>query len=206
MSLVEKFKQQQFFNVLGQRQAGFVQMISHIEENNHLCNLVETGTARIKGNWSGDGQSTLIWDWLAEQTRLSVTSIDLSAENAAVAAAQTKHVNYIVEDSVSALIRLSMIDEIWCKQKNKVIGSLSNTVLLYLDSFDWNPSLHFESAFHHLAELTAVWNKLPSGCMIVVDDRHNDTEGKHVLVEKLMSKFNIKPIFSGYQIGWIKPF
>lgn len=156
--------------------------------------IVETGTARVEGCWEGHGQSTLIWDWLAEKLspRLGVISIDLVQEHIQIAQSQVSRVTFIRGDSVQMLSGLSQ-------------NLIEKTALLYLDSFDWTPELAFESAAHPLCELTTVWAHLPSGCLVVVDDRHSAHQGKHVMVDGFMRKMGIEPLFAEYQIGWIKP-
>ena len=179
-------------SILGRRTITFHAMVSHLES----CKsgyIIETGTARQKGNWVGDGQSTLIWDWVAERRNdIKVVSIDKEQRYIDIAKEQTKHVDYICNCSVVALNLLP-------------ISIVNQTRLLYLDSFDWSEEKDLESSLHHLCELPCVWRDLPEGCMIVVDDRHSDYKGKHWLVESFMKKLSIGPCFKGYQIGWIKP-
>lgn len=62
-----------------------------------------------------------------------------------------------------------------------------------------------DSAFHHFAELATVWRLLPSDCLIMVDDRHSETSGKHFMVQFFMEKLGIEPVYKGHQIGWLKP-
>ncbi len=165
-------------------------MIEHLLNSDKGC-IIETGTAWDKDNWEGQGQSTLIWDWICGRTKHEAYSIDLNPEAAKHALDHTMNVELITGDSVKTLS--SMADRI-----------LENCVLLYLDSYDWSPEANLDSAFHHMAELTCVWSKLPAGCMIVVDDRHGDMKGKHFMVELFMDKLGIKPVFKDYQIGWVK--
>ena len=191
-AIVSEFTQTPFFPELSHRGPSFARMVDHVERNRSLTQVIETGTARIAGNWGGDGQSTLIWDWLADRLPITVTSIDIEPEAVAIARSQVKHVEFIVGDSVCALAAMRP-------------EKLRRTALLYLDSYDWTPETHLESAFHHLAELASVWAYLPSGCMIAVDDVHGQFVGKHVMVYRFMSKLGIEPAFAGSQAGWIKP-
>jgi hypothetical protein len=69
---------------------------------------------------------------------------------------------------------------------------------------DWSVERGYISACHHLMELLAVWDRLPSGCMIAVDDVHGTHHGKHVAILEFMNERNISPAFFGYQIAWIK--
>lgn len=156
--------------------------------------VIETGTAWDKDNFEGQGQSTLVWDRCAAQNpNLGVISIDKNQTAIDTASAQTALVRYICGDSVAEL------------------GGLANSriardaVLLYLDSFDWHPTLNLESSHHHLCELAAVYSSLPAGCMIAVDDCHGPLEGKHWMVEHFFLKLGINPVIKSYVTVWIKP-
>jgi cephalosporin hydroxylase len=186
--LEQEFLDSEMFRKLKHRSHTMAAMVAHVETHPGL--IIETGTSWDHGNWFGQGQSTLIWDWLCSKLPdVTAVSIDIRQEGVDVAKAQTQHVKYVTGNSVLMLPTLD----------------LAKTTLLYLDSFDWTPELDFESSFHHLAELTTVWAKLPSGCMIVVDDRHEVARGKHWMVDGFMRKLGVKPVFAEYQIGWIKP-
>lgn len=190
--LVEEFVKTDFYPLLDIRGPSFARMIEHIEASHSLPLVIETGTARIQGNWGGDGQSTLIWDWAAERLPISVLSIDIDSSFVDIARNQVKNVHFAVGDSVATL---SAIPE----------DALKRVGLIYLDSYDWTPETQFDSAFHHMAELASIWAHLPSGCMVAVDDCHSQFVGKHVFVYNFMNKLGIQPTFTGYQAGWIKP-
>jgi len=51
---------------------------------------------------------------------------------------------------------------------------------LYLDSYDLTETI--DSPTHHLAELASVYPRLPSGCLIAVDDCVSEQHGKHRFV------------------------
>lgn len=195
MNILEKFESQPWADALSYRKSTVAVMIQHFEKvaTLGLNQIIETGTARARGNWQGDGQSTLIWDWLANEIEdAKVLSIDLNPKAVEVAKEQTKNVKFLVGDSIEKL----------SAQTNK---TLSKVGLLYLDSMDFEWGRGQVSAQHHLGELLAVWERLPSGCMIVVDDCHSPYQGKHTAIVAFMSEKQIEPIFSGYQMGWIKP-
>lgn len=188
--LIDKFIKTQIYKLLFHRENGFVNIIKHLDKSK-FDYIIETGTARQVGNWQGDGQSTIIWDWIAKQTKKKVYSIDIDQGFIDISKNQTEKVNYICGDSVKTL-----------NEMPKHI--IQNTAVLYLDSFDWSPELALNSCIHHLMELTTVWSNLPKGCLIVVDDKLNETQGKHVLIQHFMQSIGLKPLFDGYQIGWIK--
>lgn len=192
MNISKAFNNQPWAAKLARRKNNFEFMCEHMAK---VCEtlpyLVETGSAWDKGNWDGQGQSTLIWDWLVSELHINVLSIDITPSSTESAKSQTKHVIYETADSVKTL------NEFHWPEK---IG------LLYLDSRDWTEQENLDSAFHHMMELTTVWARLPSGCLVVVDDRHGDMRGKHWLVEAfLTSMLKLTPAFKNHQIGWIKP-
>ncbi len=200
MSILNKFDENPLFKRLGRRGQNFRKMVEHVDYHVNVTRpegrqlfIIETGTAWCKDNWEYQGQSTLIWDWLCAQQNetLSCISIDLLQEHIDIAKAQTKYIQYKVGDSVKTL---SQIDK----------NILQSTYLLYLDSFDWQESINMQSAFHHIIELVAVYSSLPSGCMIAVDDRHGDGQGKHWFVEAFMTHIGLEPVFKNHQIGWVK--
>jgi hypothetical protein len=187
--MLNKFKKLKGYEQLGKRTKGFEFIINYLDSINHEFSIIETGTARIQDNWEGDGQSTLIWDFVTQNLPSTAVSIDINCENINIARNQTKNIQYIISDSVKALSKINVND----------------CYLLYLDSFDYSKELHFESCFHHIMELATVYALLPSGCMIAVDDRLEENKGKHVFVEKFMNQLGLVPVFKEYQIIWIKP-
>jgi hypothetical protein len=183
---------QKFKPLLSARASTMEKMIFHLTEQRlQSFNIIETGTARAMGNWAGDGQSTLLWDWyLTHQEAVNAFSIDINIDYIRNAKSQTKRVNYVCGDSV-----------IWlANMKNE----LRDCKLLYLDSFDLDQSNPHPSALHHLKELTAAWGHLPIGCMVAVDDCISEAVGKHIYVAEFFKHLRIEPVFTGYQWGWIK--
>jgi hypothetical protein len=181
---------QAWYERLGRRGPNFKAMCEHAKRRGGY--IVETGVAWDKDNFEGQGQSTLIWDWLSETADIRVISIDIRPEAIATAQAQTKNIKYMCGDSIKTLSGLD--DEI-----------KDNISVLYLDSYDWTEELNLDSALHHLAELTGLWARLKSDTLIVVDDRHGNGRGKHWIVEAYMESLGIDPVFKNCQIGWIKP-
>lgn len=160
--------------------------------NSKWISIVETGTARQKGNWQGDGQSTLLWDFLLTDCFGLCATIDISPDYIDTAKVQVVNQDkfcFITDDSVHALNEWSKPSEI---------------DLLYLDSFDLDVTNILPSALHHLMELTSIYGKLKPGCLIAVDDCLNDAVGKHVLIDMFMKKIGVDPIFKGYQTVWVK--
>lgn len=181
---------QQFAPVLGNtdRWIAFNYIWEALKQKREPVHILETGCARDEGNWAGDGQSTLVWDWMITQLGGTGISIDLSPENAAVARSLVKRVEVKVSDSVIAL-----------KQEPE----LESLDLLYLDSYDWTGT--FESPLHHAAEFAVAYPRLRSGCLIAIDDCFSDQEGKHVMVQDLLRGMGVEPVLRSRVTIWRKP-
>lgn len=151
-------------------------------------NIVETGCAREIGNWHGDGQSTLVWDWLLDKVGGTGLSMDISPENCHAAASQVQHFKVACVDSVVGLRTMVKPEEI---------------DFLYLDSFDLTETI--DSPTHHLAELTSVYARLQSGCLIAVDDCVSEQHGKHRFVRDFLTRLGVQPVVRGYVTVWVKP-
>lgn len=181
------------FSRLGQREESFKAAIARIIKNQEKTFIIETGSAWNTDNWEHQGQSTLIWNACAEENEnLQVISIDINPKAVETASLATRKVLFLCGDSVTMLSRLP--DDV-----------VSRTSLLYLDSFDWSLEGNIESAHHHLCELAAVYARLPSGCLVMVDDCHADLAGKHWMIEHFFLKLGVHPFFKGYQTIWVKP-
>lgn len=190
--MIKEFKNLPNYEKLGERKAGFEFCLNYLNDIQDEAYIVETGTARIKDNWEGDGQSTLVWDWcLGQKPNLKGISIDMSAEFITNARNQTKNMTYQISDS---LVALNKMDE-------DIVRKIK---MLYLDSYDWSAETQMDSAFHHFCELASVWRLLPPGCLIMVDDRHSEYQGKHLMVNFFFEKLNKSPVYTGYQIAWVK--
>jgi hypothetical protein len=147
--------------------------------------IVETGCVRREGNWNGDGQSTVIWDWFGGD----VYSVDIDPAACAVAQRLAPLANVTCGDSVGYLTNFSRAQYI---------------DLLYLDSYDYLPGLD-AAAQHHLRELKSIWDRLPSGCIVAVDDCFSPTEGKGALVREWLAAQNCTPVHESYITIWLKP-
>lgn len=185
--IVQRFRRDfaKHYHDSDQRLPAFTYIIESLAQLGRPVKIVETGCARTTDNWGGDGMSTLVWDWLVQQIGGTITSYDISEANVAVAREQVKSAIIVASDSVVALRGegASPID------------------LLYLDSYDWNG---VGSALHHLAELTAIYDRLPIGCLIAVDDNFGDEGGKGALVGALMGILGVRGVVDGYVRVWKK--
>lgn len=157
-------------------------------------NIVETGSLRTEHDWMGHGQSSLLWDFIVEKTKGKGFSVDINHEVVEFARARSKNLSFIHADSVTYLRSLSQ-------------DPFAKTIdLLYLDSCDWSKENHIESCLHHMGELAMIYDKLPSGCIIAVDDCHNENQGKHVIVRNFFRDIiKIQPVCLTHVAVWKKP-
>lgn len=172
------------------RWEGFEFIIKDLLSRNKELSIIETGTLNSENDWLGYGQSTLIWNWLASKRKTNICSVDIDVEKIRFGRARCENVKFIHCDSMGYLrgVDASSLD------------------LLYLDSFNWSKEQHISSCLHHMGELAAIWDRLPRGCMIAVDDRHTDTDGKHALVDLFFTHIiKIQPIVKCHLIVWKKP-
>lgn len=155
--------------------------------NNKKALIVETGTTRDKGNWNGDGQSTILWDAYVNWCGGEVFSVDCDPKAVVTAMNVTSPKTFVVcYDSIKYLKEFP--------RKNEID-------LLYLDSLDANIK---GAAYHNFMELLSVWNELKAGCIIMVDDCCSDDHGKHLITQQFMKDMGYKPIMKDYQTIWIK--
>jgi hypothetical protein len=178
---------------LHQRADGFTAIFAALGAQREPPLILETGCLRIPGNWPGDGQSTFMFDALARDRHGTVISIDITPESIDTARrACSSATQLICNDSVAALHALS-----------QTIRRPAD--LLYLDSFDLDPSNPAPSALHHLMELTAARPLVDRGTIICVDDYQvGDLKGgKGLLVDRFLARCNVRVLYSGYQKVWI---
>ena len=160
--------------------------------------IVETGCMRADHGelcWGDDGCSTLLFDLFSSCNGGKVATVDISERNIAHAnSLATRATQFSCKDSVQFLA---------------IFATKSSINLLYLDSFDFDPSDPLPSQSHHLEELKAVFDDLASGTIIIVDDADvfcdNSYSGKSNMVYEYLASRNIFPKINGYQLLWLKP-
>jgi hypothetical protein len=151
--------------------------------------IVETGTLRQPGNWKGDGQSTRLWQWVVERKSGLAVSVDVESTACDLARRECPSTHVVCQDSVTFLR-----------------GFFPFAVdLLYLDSREWGPGAEMQSAMHQVAELSAIYERLPSGCLIASDDSHSADQGKPALTRRLLHILGIEPVIDSYIVIWRKP-
>jgi hypothetical protein len=208
-----KFFDEEASQKLAHREVSFRKIFEYLDNLEGKITIVETGCTRLKDNWSGDGQSTVLFDkYVSARGGGSVVfSVDINPQ--AVAECRSlvsSNVSVFESDSVRFLDQLT-----------KNLKSADQGVsLFYLDSFDVDWNYWFPSAAHHLKELVAAWRSLTPQTLVVVDDclaearlfldvnsapsvfggiRHG---GKGKLISEFAESVGAKILFSHYQVGW----
>lgn len=146
--------------------------------------IIETGCFR---GIEGDGQSTRFLAMLAESLKADFYSVDINQSHIDASKKRADelgliHIKHTISDSVQWL-------------------SLFRTPiqLVYLDSYDFEPTNPLPSQIHQLAELGAVCGKLAYKAIILCDDCGIAHGGKGKLSEEFILSRGWKKIESGYQ-------
>jgi hypothetical protein len=208
-----KFFNEYAGNRLGKREKTFRNIFWYLDQIAHPLIIVETGCARIAGNWEGDGQSTVLFDkYISFRDSESVLySVDVDPNSVAEARKLVSHrVQLSQDDSVRFLRQLSS----QLLEKGKTID------MLYLDSFDLDRVYWYPSAIHHLKELCAAMRSIRKDTLVAVDDSPFDglfvpglqnqihfvenpsIGGKGRLIAEFAAACGAKLEFSGYQAAW----
>jgi hypothetical protein len=119
--------------------------------------IVETGCLRAPGSWSGDGQSTFLFDLFASKHGGSSHSIDMNAESIAKAKIICPNTKFYLGDGATVLHT----------------EHFPHIDLLYLDSFDaFRDVSVIPAPVHYMLEFCAAWPVLRPGSLIAIDDIH----------------------------------
>lgn len=191
----------------------FRKMFEHLDRCDAPINIIETGCARFKDDWPGEGQSTLLFDKYvhchAAESKFYSVDINKAATDHARAFIGPQTV-LTCDDSVKHLARLTA----------DFLAGGQTADLLYLDAYDLDWHYWYPSAAHHLMELCAVLRILRKDTLVVVDDcaisAHfvrgaNSTinfisppivGGKGRMVAEFAARVGAKLEFSEYQAGW----
>jgi predicted O-methyltransferase YrrM len=185
----------EMINRTGKRQTSFRMMIDHLKTVNNPL-IVETGCARISGNWAGDGMSTVIFDQFINDYSGELHTIDINSTNLAMAQSLvSSRAQLHCADSVAFLWTLNK----QFRQANRYID------LLYLDSYDYEPNNPYPSMVHHIKEMAAIIDRMRPGSMLAVDDNMGSgasRHGKPKYIAELMETFGIPLLHEGYQLVW----
>jgi hypothetical protein len=206
---------------LGVRQFSFLKIFNYLDELPTPITIVETGCLRVKDNFSGDGQSTLLFDKYTQfrGNGSKVYTVDIDPE-------ATKICSEVVSNDVT----ISTADSIGYLNDltNKFYDEKKEVSFFYLDSFDLDWKSPGSSCEHHLKELVSIKKILKKKTLIVVDDSpmkgylqqsklkkgavdivpfglvpKPTISGKGTLVHEYAMQVGAKVLFSNYQTGWI---
>ena len=203
------------------RKDSFYQIFKYLDKIPEPITIVETGCLRIKDNFSGDGQSTLLFDKYTQSRKNNskVYTVDINPSATKVCSEiVSENVSINTGDSVKYLNTLS----------KEFFKSKTDVSLFYLDSFDCDWKSPHQSAQHHLKELVSIKKILNEQTLVVVDDSpiigylqqsnvKKDTlefmkpglvpsptiSGKGSLVHEYAVHTGAKILFSNYQTGWV---
>ncbi len=189
----EQYKFDNVRHLLGNRAPGFALMLEYLSTIQNPF-IVETGCARQVDNFWGDGQSSFIFDYVANKQTGSFMTVDIAKESVDYCISRSSpRCEIILEDSITFLKTLNQ------EVNTKAID------LLYLDSFDAHEDVLEQSALHHLYEFITILPCLKKGAMVAVDDNWqtpNGWSGKGKYIFDYMMKINNPPIYSGWQFIW----
>jgi hypothetical protein len=206
---------------LGVRQFSFTKIFNYLDELPAPITIVETGCLRVKDNFSGDGQSTLLFDKYTQfrGSGSKVYTVDIDPE-------ATKICSEVVSNDVT----ISTADSIGYLNNliNKFYDEKKEVSFFYLDSFDLDWKSPGSSCEHHLKELVSIKKILKKETLVVVDDSpmkgylqqsklkkgavdivpfglvpKPTISGKGTLVHEYAMQVGAKVLFSNYQTGWI---
>lgn len=192
-SFMEVFERS-FAPRLGIRVEGFRQIFSNLQTHNPR--IVETGCLRLLNNWSGDGQSTFMFDLFAQKYDGEVYSIDSSFESVSIAQSVISGRTVVIQGNGAEVIH------------NGLYLGGAKIDLLYLDSFDaFRDVSEVPGPIHYLTEFCAAWPQLTKGSIIAIDDYASPgTNGnginKGLGVDRFLSLVKAEVLFDGYQKIW----
>ncbi|MDB5803041.1 MAG: hypothetical protein JWN73_363 [Betaproteobacteria bacterium] len=196
------YYEQTFAPLLADRTSGFRMMFELLEARcrglSRPALIVETGSLRAVGNWSGDGQSTRLWKEFAAFQPCEIHTVDLDPGAAPVVRAECGDaVQAHTGDSVAFLYKMAQSPE------------PPQIDLLYLDSYDFDVADPFPSAFHHIKELIAVRPCLGPGSIVAIDDNYPHPDpadgrvtGKGYLAMQWFRDLDIPLLHRGLQFVW----
>lgn len=183
---------------VGQRRPRFEALAEAMLSLNRPVMIVETGCMRKSPSNEGpeiDGCSTLVWDYVAQNSGGKCVTIDISKENCEYTKERVGNATQVVcGDSVALLSTINYMSE--------------KIDFLYLDSMDWQGTITNRglSSLHHAAELCAAWQWLAHDALIAIDDCQGPYEGKHCIVKHFFDSIGVKPLTDDYIHVWRKPY
>ena len=197
---------------LDKRSISFKKIIDYLETQQGPLIILETGCLRKPESYSGDGQSTLIFDKYLQyrNDNSKLFSVDINPANVEICKGIVSNKVHIeAEDSVKFISKM-----------DKYLKNNEKISLLYLDSFDVNWLYPFESSAHHLKELTASIPYINKNTLLVVDDapismqgyrdeknnfkliKNTTVGGKGYLIHEYAQSIGAEFYFSHYQLAY----
>lgn len=198
--------------LLQHRACSFRMAFEHLEKLGRPACIVETGCVRNHGTFTGEGQSTVLFDKFSECVPGTIVhSVDISPESTG-----------LCKSIVSSRIQVHTSDSVTFlrHQCADLIKPHTHIDLLYLDSFDVDVEKPHDSAMHHMKELLAVGHLVNANTMMLVDDSPTSATfyidagqikltspqrigGKGKYIAQYMEDIGSKPIYQGYQAAWM---
>ena len=197
---------------LDKRAVSFKKIIKYLDTLPDPIIILETGCLRKIESFSGDGQSTLIFDKYTQSrgNNSKVYSVDINEQNVNLCKSIVSENVYLkTEDSINFISNF-----------DNLLNNKQKLSLLYLDSFDVNWNYPLESSAHHLKELTASIPYIDKNTLVVVDDapinllgyrdesnnfkliKETGIGGKGILVHEYAKSVNAEIFFSHYQVAY----
>tara|TARA_B100000963_G_scaffold118086_1_gene102778 strand:- start:167 stop:844 length:678 start_codon:yes stop_codon:yes gene_type:complete len=150
-------------NKLGIRKTSFTKIFQYLDNIEGPINIIETGCLRIRDNFEGDGQSTLLFDKYTQnrEENSKVYTVDINPKATEIC---KSIVSENVEIHTGDSVRYLALQMPKLKKEKKKIS------LVYLDSFDVDWQSPDRAAAHHLKEITAIIDYISQETLIVIDD------------------------------------
>lgn len=198
---------------LAMREISFRKTFAYLDMLSGPITIVETGCARTRGNWAGDGQSSVLFDTYlaAREPGSGGWAIDLDPQATAVCRELVSdRIQLRTGDSVPTLRDLA----VEFRQTGRTID------FLYLDSYDVDWNNPTPSAVHHLKELVSIVPVLRPDTLVMVDDAPSTCRvvgnssgqydlaslpvvgGKGTFVAEYARQVGATMLFSHYQVAW----
>ncbi len=180
-----------FAPLLTHRAEGFRTIFSNLSTS--VPFILETGCLRALNNWSGDGQSTFMFDFFKTHFSGKVISIDADPESIKIAESVCPNTTFYVGDGATTIKQLKHVTVI---------------DLLFLDSFDaFRDVSVIPAPVHYMLEFCAAWPKLHKGSIIAIDDFHcqetpNLPPGKGQGVDMFLSLAGATVLHDDYLKVW----
>lgn len=176
--------------LLCHRAENFQKIFEYLDKVQGPVSIVETGCVRVKDNWEGDGQSTLLFDQYVSNHPVwgIVETVDLNPSATA-----------LCKELVSLNTHVHTGDSL------QFLHSRHNIYdLVYLDSTD--------DPIHILKEFLAIQKHITSKTLVVVDDnffkvmpngKYQLAYGKGWQTAHYLESIGKQPYFVGHQMGWV---